>query len=503
VKRRRISHNFVYNLAGLALPLGVAVVAIPLFARYAGLDRLGFLTLAFAVLGYLGLLDMGLARVFSRRIAVAAVRNHLAHERALLLLVERRLLIATSLLAVVLAVVVPTRWLAGAQASAQLQHEVRWAWVALVAALPGLVLGNVWRGAIEGREAFALSNTLRVGFGIATFAVPLLILVQTPSLPALVLGMAAVRWVWYGLYRYVCVQMLPPMREKVPLTQFGPLRDALLEGGWMTVSNVIGPVMVVFDRFALTTLVSLSVLSTYTIPQELALRALVLPMALSTTIFPRLAALDASREAGDAVGALVDKALRLMLAVMLPVCAIALVVARPVLAAWISADFSVAATPLLEILLIGVIGNTIAQPPFGMLQAGGGSRTTALVHMVELPLYVGAIWVAIRGDGLEGAALVWSGRMVVDGLAMTLLARARQPSILTSRGIYSSLISLVAISAIAWIASRGGAVAMPLTLALGVGAALLCSTFLRREERRSLLTMAGLWRAGAGDPRQT
>jgi O-antigen/teichoic acid export membrane protein len=503
VKRTRISHNFVYNLAGLVLPLGVAAVAIPVFARYAGLDRLGFLTLAFAVLGYLGLLDMGLARVFSRRIAVATVRNELAHERALLQLVERWLLIATSLLAVVLAVAVPTRWLAGAQASAQLQHEVRWAWVALVAALPGLVLGNVWRGAIEGREAFALSNTLRVAFGIATLAVPLLILVQTPSLPALVLGMAAVRWVWYGLYRRSCVRMLPALSEKMPLIQFGPLRDTLLEGGWMTVSNVIGPIMVVFDRFALTTLVALAVLSTYTIPQELALRALVLPIALSTTLFPRLAALDASREAADAIGALVDKSLRAMLALLLPACAVGLLLARPVLSVWINPDFSAAATPLLEILVIGVIGNTIAQAPFGMLQATGASRTTALVHLVELPLYVGAVWVAIRSDGLEGAALVWSGRMVVDALVMMLLARARQPSILTSRGAYSSLISLVATSAIAWTVVRGGAAPTSLSLALGAAAAASCVTFLRREERRSLLTIAGFWRAAPGDPRQT
>lgn len=503
MKTRRISHNFLYNLAGLALPVGVAVVAIPLFARFAGLDRLGFLTLAFALLGYLGLLDLGLARVFSRRIAVAAVRNDLAHERALLQVVERWLLISTSLLAVALAVMVPTHWLAGAKASGELQVEVHWAWVALVAALPALVLGNVWRGAIEGREAFALSNVLRVAFGIATFAVPLLILVLTPRLPALVAGIAAVRWVWYWLYRRWCIRMLAPTSEHMPLTRFGPLRDALLEGGWMTVSNIVGPVMVVFDRFALTTFVALAALSTYTIPQELALRALVLPMALSTTIFPRLAALDASREGAEAVGALVDKALRVILALMLPACAIGLVLARPALAAWISADFSAQATPLLEILVIGVIGNAIAQPPFGMLQAAGASRTTALVHLVELPLYVGIVWVAIRSDGLEGAALAWSGRMVVDALAMMVLGRARQPSILTAHGAYASLISLAACGAIAWAVTYAGGVATPLSVGLGLGAVPLGATFLRREERRGLLTMASFWRRAPDNARQT
>ncbi|HEX4599344.1 MAG TPA: hypothetical protein VH278_16260 [Burkholderiaceae bacterium] len=490
---RRISYNFLYNLAGLALPLGVAVVAIPLFARYAGLDRLGFLTLAFALLGYLGLLDIGLSRVFSRRIAVAAVRGNLAHEHAILELVERWLLTATCVLAAVLAAAVPTRWLAGVQASAQLQGEVRWAWVALVAALPALVLGNLWRGAIEGREAFALSNGLRVGFGFATFAVPLLVLVATPSLPALVLGIASVRWIWYALYRQACVRMLPVAGEKMPLSRIDPLRNALLEGGWMTLSNVIGPVMVVFDRFALTTFVALSVLSTYTIPQELALRALAFPMALSTTIFPRLAALDASREASDAVGSLVDKALRVTLALMTPACTIALVLAPVALAVWISADFSAAATPLLKILLIGVIGNTIAQPPFGMLQASGASRVTAMVHLVELPLYVGAVWIAIRHDGLEGAALAWSGRMVVDALLMTLLARARQPSILTLRGGYAALTSIAACAALALPILTVGSITAPWMLGLAAISFALGATYLSRTERRGLVSIVLPW----------
>ena len=114
--------------------------------------------------------------------------------------------------------------------------------------------------------------------------------------------------------------MLPRSEQRATDKGFDLLRTAFLEGGWMTLSNVIGPVMVVFDRFALTTFVALSVLSTYTIPQELALRAVLLPGALSATIFPRLAALDASGSTDNAVGQLVDRALRGVLALMLPVC---------------------------------------------------------------------------------------------------------------------------------------------------------------------------------------
>lgn len=494
VNSQRISRNFLYNLAGLVLPLAVAVASVPVFVRFAGLDRLGFLTLAFALLGYLGLLDLGLARVFSRRIAVAARRNELERERAMLGYAERWLLVATTLLALLLAAAMPTRWLAGARASAELLDEVQHAWPLLVATLPAVVLSNLWRGAIEGAEAFALSNALRIGFGVATYLIPLLILIVSPRLPALVLGIAAVRWVSYGLFRWRCVRMLPEPQARPSGIGFGPLRGAFFEGGWMTLSNVIGPVMVVFDRFALPSVVALSVLSTYTIPQELALRALLLPAALSTTIFPRLAALDASREAAGAIGTLVDRSLRAVLALMVPVCTAGLLLARPLLALWVDPHFSAAAAPLLAILLIGVIGNTIAQVPFGLLQAVGGSRTTALVHLVELPIYLGAVWIAIRVDGVEGAALAWSGRMVVDALAMMLLARARQPSILTLRGAYASVASVIACAALALPAFRGESIAVPWAVGLVAVSVVLAATFLRGAERRGLVAIALAWR---------
>jgi O-antigen/teichoic acid export membrane protein len=485
---RRISRNFLYNLVGLVLPLGLAVISVPVFARTAGLDRLGFLTLAFALVGYLGLLDLGLARVFSRRIAVAAARGELDREGGLLRRVERWLLAGTALLAVVLAVATPTRWLAGAGASAALADEVRSAWIVLAAALPALVLSNVWRGAMEGLEAFARSNALKVGFGLATYGVPLVIVLFSPRLPALVFGIAAVRWASYAAFRESCVRMLPAPGAGPSRAGSGVLHDAIFEGGWMTVTNVVVPIMVAFDRFALAPLVTLSVLSTYTIPQELALRTLMLPGALSTAIFPRMAALDAERESADAIGALLDKSLRMVLALMLPACLLGLALAQPVLAAFVNREFAAAATPLLGILMIGVIGNTIGQLPFGMLQAVGASRAAAIAHLLELPVYLGVMWIAIRAGGVRGAALAWSGRMVVDAVAMLLLARRRQASILSARGLSASLLSLLACGAAA------ACLALPAdswwALALWVGSVPLAAGFLRRTELRSVLAQA-------------
>jgi len=55
----RLSRNTVLNLVGQCAPLLVAIFAIPLLIRGLGTDRFGVLTLAWVVIGYFSLFDLG------------------------------------------------------------------------------------------------------------------------------------------------------------------------------------------------------------------------------------------------------------------------------------------------------------------------------------------------------------------------------------------------------------------------------------------------------------
>jgi O-antigen/teichoic acid export membrane protein len=58
-----------WNLVGQALPLLAAVAAIPFLVRLLGLERCGFLALAWVLIGYASLLDLGLSRALVRIVA--------------------------------------------------------------------------------------------------------------------------------------------------------------------------------------------------------------------------------------------------------------------------------------------------------------------------------------------------------------------------------------------------------------------------------------------------
>src|SRR2546422_5233608 len=66
---RLLARNALYNVLGQGLPLLVGLAAIPVTIRSLGEARFGLLGLAWAILGYVGVLDLGLGRATTKFVA--------------------------------------------------------------------------------------------------------------------------------------------------------------------------------------------------------------------------------------------------------------------------------------------------------------------------------------------------------------------------------------------------------------------------------------------------
>lgn len=64
-------------------------------------------------------------------------------------------------------------------------------------------------------------------------------------------------------------------------------------GSWVTLSGVIGPLMVYGDRFFVSAAVGANLLPLYAIPQEGLQRLLLIPGSFCGALLPRLSSLDA------------------------------------------------------------------------------------------------------------------------------------------------------------------------------------------------------------------
>src|SRR3712207_2166233 len=75
--------NTVWNILGTALPLLLTLLTFPVLIRSIGTERFGVLAIAWVVLGYFGLFDLGLGRATIKFMAEAFEHGRVVEVRGL------------------------------------------------------------------------------------------------------------------------------------------------------------------------------------------------------------------------------------------------------------------------------------------------------------------------------------------------------------------------------------------------------------------------------------
>jgi O-antigen/teichoic acid export membrane protein len=280
-------------------------------------------------------------------------------------------------------------------------------------ALPTITLAAGLRGYLEAHQRFALLGLIRATTGALLLIAPVLALAYSHKLPALMTSIVAVRVVSLAAHFAACIHISPELwtaralrwRLAPPLAKFG---------GWLTVTNIVSPLMVSIDRFLIGGQMAATDVAYYATPYEIVTKYLMLPLALTAVLFQSF-----SSGPGAETRRLYWGSLRALAAILAPLTLVTVVLARPGLQWWVGAEMATHGYRVLQLLAVGVFINGIAQVPFTFIQGVGRPDLTAKFHLIELPVYAAALWCGIHWWGIEGAAVAWVGRVAVDaGLLM-------------------------------------------------------------------------------------
>src|SRR5262249_36749433 len=169
-----------------------------------------------------------------------------------------------------------------------LQTETIQALYLLALAVPVVISTAGLRGVLEAQQQFALASAVRLALGLFTYLGPLLGLPFSQSLPTVVVVLLVGRILACLVHLALCFHVLPALGQGIRLQRavVGPL---LHFGGWLTVTNVVGPLMVYLDRFLVGAVLSLAPGAYYVAPYQLVTRLLLLPAALVGVLFPAFA----------------------------------------------------------------------------------------------------------------------------------------------------------------------------------------------------------------------
>ena len=415
-----LARNTALNLAGQGIPLVAALIAIPWLIRGLGTERFGILTLAWATIGYFGLVDLGLGRALTH-----AVATRLGSDRedelvtvgwtALTLMFLLGALGAAALAGV-------TPWLVNdlLKIPSALTAESERAFYLLALSLPIVVSTAGLRGIIEAHQHFGLATMLRMPLAIFSYAGPLVALPFTNRLDVVVAVLVLGRVVTWLAHFIFCIKRYTFLRHGFAIRQrvIWPL---LRLGGWMTVSNVVSPLMTYFDRFLIGALLPMAAVAYYVTPFEAVMKLLLFPSALMGVLFPAFAesfARDRMRTAQ-----LFDKGVRAVVLVIFPVSLILVTLASEILHLWVGAEFARAGSVVLQWLAAGALINSVGFVGFAVLQGVGRPDLTGKLNLIELPLYILMIWVLAKTMGLAGVAMAWTLRVLVDTAVLWVIAR--------------------------------------------------------------------------------
>ena len=420
-----LSRSVAWNVAGICLPLLLGVAIVPTIIHRLGVERFGCLSLIWTIIGYFSVFDLGLSRTLTKLIADRRAAGK--EEEIPALVVTAMIVVLISGLTIAGFVIVFAKWLTTVlfSTAAGLQQEVYSATIWLAIGLPFVLLATAVTGLLEGFERFAELNLVRVPFGAMIYLVPLVALPFGGGLGLITALTVCVRLANLYALASLARRIVPAVPGSGAGFRRELLRPLFNYGGWLTVSNVIGPVMVYFDRFFIAVILGSTAVAYYTVPYDVLTRLWVVPTAVQGVLFPAFALMR-----GTGSRRIVDVFARSMwatLLVMLPLFAVGILLPFEALRLWVGAGFAAQSTNVAQILMVGVLVNALARYPFALVQSFGYANWAAMVHMLELPLYALVLVWSLYGLGISGAAYAWTARICIDAVVFLALGARLEP----------------------------------------------------------------------------
>jgi O-antigen/teichoic acid export membrane protein len=415
VNNRLVARNSILNLAGQAIPLVVGVLSIPFVIHGLGVDTFGILSLAWMLLGYFTVFDLGLGR---------ATTNFLARELGNGMTERLRILFWTSsgmnlLLGVVGAVAIAALSPLLAESVFRippgLTGAAKGSFVLIAVSCPIVLVSTAFRGALEAAQRFDFVNAVAMISSSLTFVLPVAGILAGLGIQGIIVLLVISRFCSALAYLFLCFRVFPILKQRISF-ESNHIKELLSYGGWITVSNLVNPLLVYLDRFVIGSMISIAAVSYYVAPYEMVTRLWILPASLTMTLFPTFSRGTASDR--ESTATLYGRSVKALLLAMGPLIAVLIFYAREILLAWLGSTFAETSENVFRILALGVFLNSLAQVSYALIQGSGRPDITAKFHLIEFVVYVPLVWFLVHSMGIVGGALAWTIRVAMDSLLL-------------------------------------------------------------------------------------
>jgi len=400
--KKLLAKNSVYNLIGQILPMFVGVVTIPYVVKGLGANGYGILSIAFLVLGYFSIFDLGLSRATVKFVAQNLTPEN-GHKVPGLVWTSLALLIGLGcLIGIAGAAFVPLAIHRFLKMPPSFVSEARASLYVMCASMPVMLGNDALRGVLEATQRFDLVNYVKVPGSICFYLFAALAIPFGVKVSGIVFILVMVRLLSAIAYLILCCRAIPGLRSNFKISR-DAIRPLASFGGWIMVSNITGPIGGNLERFLIASVVSVGALTYYSVPFDLVGKIAIFPASLAPALFPYFS--FHGGRGGNEVSDVTTRSIRYLLLLMTPVTALFLFFARDILQLWMGAQFADQSYVVMKLVAVLFFFNCFAYIPYTSVQALGRPELKAVLDLVALPVYAVGCWWLARRMGISGAAL--------------------------------------------------------------------------------------------------
>ena len=262
---------------------------------------------------------------------------------------------------------------------------------------------GIFGSVVYGFQRYYLNNAVSIGMSLAVAAVNVMVLSAGYGLLTVVALTTTVRVLSLGLFAWNAFRVYPGLSLRLSLFRVARLREVTGFSVYMLVLDWSAKLNYSSDTLVIGAILNTTAVAIWTVAQRLSQLAQYLTSQLNDALFPLVIESDAAQQ-DERLRAIMLRGTKLSLALAAPVCLGLIMLAEPLIGAWVGEQFA-ASVALTQILLAVVLVRISTASANLILKGAGQHRLLAFTNAGAALVNVALSVVLIRPLGLVGVAL--------------------------------------------------------------------------------------------------
>ncbi len=410
-----VARNVSTRYLAIGIEAILGLVVLPFNVAHLGTSAYGLWMLTASVTAYFSVLDLGYSGALVKFVAQYRARRDF---RALNEILSTTFVIfaifgvVTYLVAIGIAIFMGRLF----QLSPDQVHTGRIVLLIISLNVAAGTAFSVFGGVINGFQRYDLNNVVGTISSVLTAVVNVAVLAAGFGLIELVAATTVVRLLTYLVYRANAYRVFPGLRIRIGSFRRDRLREVTSFSVYMLAIDWANKMNYSVDALVIGAFLSTSAVAVWTVGQRLAEVTQRLTNQLNDVLFPTVVDNDSAARM-DRLRAIFIQGTRLSLATVVPMGGAMILMAGPLVRAWVGPEFSGSALvlQLLSLSVIVRVGNATAGT---VLKGAGEHRLVAFTNVIAAIVNLALSIVFVKSFGLPGVAL---GTLVPICVASTLV----------------------------------------------------------------------------------